>query len=239
MTFDIAQVKTWATNRWVQVGAAFLSGALLCTLLYPTTQTEEQIKQEYQQIMDKKVQEQKDITTQVSKQLAEQITKYRSLDEEYKTKVTQLTSVIREMSLRQVQTTHKIVRADGSSEEWTYLESVSSTTERILSEMKLENERKLSLLENEWQQKMSKEVATTTEKYTLQIKEMQKTIAKLESEKTTTTNVKRFGFELGATTEMRGYAHSTYDIWGPIFFATHLEFDRSYQSSGIGLGVRF
>jgi hypothetical protein len=143
------------------------------------------------------------------------------------------------MSAHQVQTTHKIVRADGSSEEWTYMESASSTTSKILSEMRSESERKLALLDIEWQQKLNKEVATTSEKYTLKINEMQKTIAKLESEKVVTTNQKRFGFELGATTEMRGYVHSSYDIWGPLFVATHLEFDRSYKSSGIGLGVRF
>jgi hypothetical protein len=50
------QVKAWATNRWVQLGTAFLAGALLCTLLYPSTKTETQIKQEYQQIMDQAAQ---------------------------------------------------------------------------------------------------------------------------------------------------------------------------------------
>lgn len=239
MAINIEQVKTWATNRWVQLGTAFLAGALLCTLLYPSTKTEQQIKQEYQQIMDKKVQEQKDITAQVTKQLTEQTSKYASLQEEFKTKVTQLTSTISEMASHQIQTTHKIVRADGSSEEWTYMESTSSTTSKILSEMRSENDRRLVLLETEWQQKLNKEVATTTEKYSLKINEMQKTIAKLESEKVVTTNQKRFGFELGATTEMRGYIHSSYDIWGPLFVATHLEFDHGYKSSGIGLGVRF
>lgn len=238
-TLDKERVKGFFSNRFVQLGVAFLAGMLLCTFVYPTKKIEERVQQEYQQIIDRKVQEQRDITTAVTKQRDELSSKMVQLESQYQSRVSELSSKLKEMSSKRVETTHKITRPDGSSEEWTYLETESKTTETIISQIKFDYEQRIRQTESDITQKKDLEIAKTKEQYESKVTEMTKTIAKLEQEKITTVNEKKFAVEVGATTELRGYVHSTYDLWGPIFVGGHIEGNKTDVSGGLGVGVRF
>jgi hypothetical protein len=245
MAFDYRAILSdqWLTkvlsNRYAQLGVAVLVGALATVFLYPTKTIEQNVADEYQLIIDRKVKEQKDITTQVQKLLDEQTSKNSTLESQYRQLVTEFNSKITEMQSHRVETTHTITRPDGSSETWTSLETQDSMTEKIISELKSDYESKLKQSESDWSKKLETEVTKTSEQYKIQIAELQKELATHNESTVTTINAKKLGVEVGATSEFRGYVHATYDLWGPIFVGAHVEGNRTNTSAGGGLGIRF
>lgn len=225
-------------NKYVQLGAAVLAGALITALLYPSSQTTESIRQEYQTLMDKKVQEQKDITTAVTKNLDEMSQKNKTLSDQYTSKVSELQQTISQMSSHRTEITYKITRPDGTIEERRYFESEDTASTQMITELKSDYERRIQQVESDLQQKHSQELAQTTTRYSLQIAELNKTISKLEKETTVTINPKKWGFELGATSDMTAYLHTSYVFWGPMYIGSHYEVDRNKKTSvGAGLGI--
>jgi len=238
-SLDLVKVKTFFGNRVVQLCSAFLAGMLLCTIVYPTKKIEERVQQEYQQIIDKKVQEQRDITINVARERDEISHKMTAMESSYQSQVSELSSKLKEMSSHKVATTHKVTHPDGSSEEWTTLESEDKTTETIISQIKADYEQQIKNTEIEVAQKKDVEITQTREKYETKITELTKTIAKLEEEKITTVNEKKFGVEVGVNTALRGYVHGSYDLWGPIFVGGQVEANQTSMGAGVGLGLRF
>ena len=240
MSLLIALWDKIRTSKWFLYIVAFVAGLAVCYFIYPTKTITEKVKQEYQSTLEQKVQEQKDITTQITKRLEEQTTKNTQMEAQYTSTVNQLNSKITEMSSSKVVTTHKVTRADGSSETWTYMESESKNTEKMLSEVQSDYEQKLKQSESDWQKKTDSEVAKTKESDSIKITELQKQVETLQSSTVTITNAKKFGLELGAKPSKRFYAHGTYDLFGPIFVGVQAEQAESYMDYvGVGLGVRF
>ena len=228
------------TSKWFLYAVCFCAGMAVCWFVYPTKSITEKTSQEIQVTMDKKVQEQKDLVTQTTKKLEEETTKNTQLETQYTATISQLNSKITEMSSHKVVTTHKVTRADGSSEVWTYLESEDKNTEKMLSEIQSDYDQKLKQSETDNQKKTDAEVTKTKESYASQITELQTQITKLQSETVTTVNAKKFGLELGAKPSKRLYVHGTYDLIGPIFVGVHAEEADSFMDYvGVGAGIRF
>jgi myosin heavy subunit len=225
-------------NRYAQLAAAVLAGALLTALLYPSSQTTESIKQEYQTLMDKKVQEQKDITSSVTKSLDEMSQNFKTLNDQYTSKVSELNQTISQMSSHKTEIHYKITKPDGTIEERSYFESEDTASTQMISEMKSDYERKLQQTESDLQQKHDQELTQIKSTYSLQVAELNQTISKLEKDKTVIVNPKKWGFELGATADMTAYLHTSYVFWGPLFIGSHYEIDRNKKTNvGAGLGI--
>lgn len=234
---SLIDIKSWLGNRYVQLVGALVAGALLSALFYPSSQTEERIKQKYEQITKQKVQEQRDITTSVVKEYNSLSQTYRNLQDEYKSKVSQLTSTIQEMTSSRIEIFYKLTKPDGTIEERRYFEYRNTATAKMLTDLKTDYERKMQETQSETQKKHEAEVAQMKDSYSRQIASLTKKISILEKETTTTINPKKFGLEAGATLERRGYAHATYTFWGPMFLGTHYETDGTKSSFGMGLGI--
>ena len=225
-------------NRYAQLVVVCAAGALIAILVTPSSQTTESIKQEYQQIMDKKVQEQKDITTAVTKNLDEMNQKYKSLNEQYTSKVSELTSTIASMSSHKTEIRYKITKPDGTIEERSFFESEDTASTQMVSELKSDYEHKLEQAESTLNEKHSQEVTQIKNTYSLQIAELKTTISTLEKEKSVTVNPKKWGAELGVTSAMTAYLHTSYVFWGPVYVGSHYEMDRDKKTTvGAGLGI--
>jgi len=227
------------SSQWLRLIVTFVAGAVFTLVLYPSKKIEERVKQEYQAIIEQKVNEQKVITDIVAKERDEIQAQSRYLESKYTAQISQLLTQVNEMSSHKVSTNHKIVHPDGSSEEWSTVESEDKSSQKMLSEIKSQYDNIVKENDDKWSKKLETEKETIISTYQITIDSLKKELMKKDEEKVTTINEKKLGIEVGATTEKRGYVHGSYDIWHSIFIGGNIESDAKTQhSAGIGLGIR-
>jgi len=227
-------------NKYYSYLIAFAAGAALMYFVYPTKRIEETVTSRYEKQLQE-VQEQSSKTvSDVSKAKDQTISDLNQSIAIYKLQVESLDLKVSEMSSHKVQISTKTTKPDGTIEEKTYVESQESSSQKIASELKYSYDQQIQQLRTEWE-KVSEEERTKTEQTNQEkMAKYEKEIQDLKQTKVTETNVKKFGLEVGATTDKAVYVHGTYDVLGPVFIGAETQkmINSDHISAGVGLGIR-
>jgi len=233
----VAQIKNSLNNRIVQLVIAFLCGALVCTVVYPSKQIKQIAEQEYKVKLEEHDKQQVEIVQKITQEKNEIETKVSEERLQYESAMSSYESQIKEMSSKKEATTHKVTHPDGSTEEWTSTQSEDKTSQKIISEMAQQYQVSLQQKEEEMNKKNDSVRQEITSQYLSTIDSLKSEVAKSKQETVTTINPKKLGVEIGATTELRAYVHGTYNILGPFFIGSQLEGNDKNFSAGIGIGI--
>ena len=236
MSIDL--ILSVLSNRYVQLVVSFVAGLLLCSVFLPSKTIEERVKQEYQALLDKETKEKQELKSSLDKTKEDYERKITQNESEYRSEIASLRSQLKEYSSKKKYTTHKIIRSDGSSEEWTTLESEDSLVESIVDSVKKDYENKIKIAENTVSLKKDKEILEHNS-YSLKIDELKKEYAKIDTSRLEVTNPRKFGAGVGVSTDRAMYVHGHYNFLGPIFIEGHVQTDLEASSAGIGLGIMF
>lgn len=233
-------MKKLLKNRVVQLLIALVVGAAIGALFYPTKNVEERVKKEYEQKIEKVSEEKEKIRKTLSEEIDQLEEERTELKIETSRKITKLTYQIRELESSKKETFYKIVRPDGTIEEKRYTESEVSETSQVVTKVREEFDRKVSQIAERWKSVHKRRVEQLKKDFDKKESKYQKTIAKLESEKKVEINPKKYGVEVGYTSENRYYGHVNVDVFGPLFIGLHTESNfLNEHSVGAGVGIRF
>lgn len=227
-------MKKLIKNRYVQLILAVLMGATIGVIFYPSKRIESKYERNIQRLTEenkKKIEKIK----QEKQELQRSLVEYR---ESLTAKIATLKVENRQLKSSMKRRKIKIVKPDGTILEKSYEESKSEEITQIVTQVRSEFERKVASIESKWKKvhlKRIKEVRATYEK---QIKELEKE----KSSRTTLINPKSLRSEIGITTDLYMYAHTTYSLFGPVFIGGGSTFDvldKKFKEARLGLGLEF
>ena len=164
-------------SEWFRYLMAFCAGLAVCYFVYPTKTIEDRVKQEYQLVIDQKVAEQKQVTSEVQKKLDISNEQYSALVSITNQRLDELKSQLKEVTAKATESWHKVTKPDGSTEEWRDTTSESQQTEKIVSELRSEYEQKLTTSTQEIQKKSESEVVSIRTEYEKQISTLKTELA--------------------------------------------------------------
>lgn len=237
----------WLKNRYVQLVLALLAGITIGVVFYPSSKIEEKITKELETKYSSTIQELKDThqkeVSYLQQTLTEQSTEYRSYRETTQGKIDKLVTENSTLKQSIKKKKFKLVKPDGTIIEQEYEESDIDSTTTTVTQIQAEFIKKTEEIENKWktihEERVQKLQKDYDEKVTTLKQEQKVEIEKIKSEKTVETNAKKFGLEVGVTTDKEGYVHPSYDIWGPFFLGGQVNGTKSGVTSGeVGLGLR-
>lgn len=227
-------------NRTVQIILALVVGAAIGALFYPTKNIEERVKKEYEQKIEKISEEKESIRESLSEELRETRQEKTKLQIESSQKITKLTFQVRQLESSKKETVYRLVKPDGTIEEKRYTESEVSETSQVVTQVKEEFNRKVSQIEERWKSAYRDRLIEIKKDFDKKESQYEKTISKLESERKVQVNPKKYGLEIGITSDNEYYGHGNIDVFGPFFLGVHTQTDFFMNHSvGAGIGIRF
>lgn len=227
-------------NKVVQFILTLVAGVAIGALFYPTKNIEERVKKEYQEKIEKVENEKESIRKSLSEEVDSLKEEKTQLRIETSQKITKLTYQVRELEAKKKETFYKIIKPDGTIEEKRYTESEVNETSQVVTQVREEFDRKVTEISERWQRVHKKRVQELKKDFDKQTSEYKSKIAKLESERKIQINPKKYGLEIGYTSNDTYYGHANVDVFGPVFIGVHTETDFLNQNSvGAGVGIRF
>ena len=233
-------MKKLLKKRYVQILLALLVGCAIGAVFYPTKHIEERVKEEYQNKLEieriSKEQLRKELTEKVDELQQEKT----SLTIETTKTIAKLTYEVKELQSKKKETYYKIVKPDGTIEIRKFKESEVNESTQIITSVREEFDRKITEIEERWKSVHTERVEKLKKDYELKEKAYQEQIAKLESEKITDINPKKYGIEVGALSNRNWYTHANIDVFGPVFIGVHSQTNFTNDfAAGAGVGLRF
>lgn len=227
-------------NRTVQFILTLVAGVAIGALFYPTKNIEEKVKKEYEQKIERVSEEKEQLRKNLSEKVDELEKEKTELRIETSQKITKLTYQIRELESSKKETFYKIIKPDGTIEEKRYTESEVSETSQVITKVREEFDQKVSQIAERWKTVHKRRVEQLKKDFESKESEYKSTIAKLESEKRVEINPKKYGVELGITSDNNYYGHVNVDVFGPLFLGLHTQSNfLNDHSVGAGIGIRF
>ena len=227
-------------NRVAQFVLVLIVGIVIGAIFYPTKRIEERVKQEYQEKIDKVVEEKEQIRKELTEDIVKKVEEHSEYKIEMSKEINKLEVQVKELNAKKKETFYKIVKPDGTIEIRQYKESELSETTQIVTKIREEFDTKIKSIAYKWQDIHKKRVEILKKDFDKREQEYKTRIEKLEKEKITIINPKSFGLGIGYLSNKNYYGNVSYDIFGPIFLDLHTEsnFNSSFAVGG-GLGVRF
>lgn len=233
-------MKKLLNNRIIQLLLALVVGTAIGALFYPSKNIEERVKKEYEQKIEKIVEESKTTEEQLEEKIDSLKQEKTQLTIETSQKITKLTYQVRELESKKKETFYKLIKPDGTIEEKRFSESEVSESSQVVTQVREEFDRKVTEISERWQRVHTSRVLKLKEEFDKKEEEYKRTISKMESEKKVQINPKKYGVEVGYTSEDRYYGHVNVDVFGPIFIGVHTNTNLSTEHSvGAGIGIRF
>ena len=233
-------MKDLLKNKSVQLFLALFIGVAIGALFYPTQHIEERVKQEYQQKIDAEKTEKETLRKDLSEKIDVLQQEKTTLTIETNQTIAKLTYEVKELQSKKKETYYKIVKPDGTIEEKSFKESEVNESTQIITSVREEFNQKVSQIEEKWKTIHTQRVEALKKDFDSKEKTYQETIAKLESEKITDINPKKYGVEVGYTSSQEYYFHGNMDVFGPVFIGVHTQTNFGNEHSvGAGIGLRF
>jgi uncharacterized protein YPO0396 len=233
-------MKDLLKNRVVQLGLAVLIGAAIGALFYPTKRIEERVKQEYQERVETERTEKETLRKQLTEEINELREEKTTLTVETTKTIAKLTYEVRELQSKKKETFYKIVRPDGTIEIRKFKESEVNETTQVITSVREEFDQKIVEIEDRWKRVHTKRVEDLKKDFDSKEKTYKEVIAKLESEKITDINPKKYGLEVGYLSSQQYYFHGNVDVFGPVFIGVHTQTNFGNEHAvGAGIGLRF
>lgn len=217
-------------------------GLTVGLLLLPSKKIQEEERYKYEQQVAKLKQSHSEEISSIKSELSEKTKIFQRTEKELSSKLNTLNEQITSLKSKQKTSYYKIVKPDGTIEIKKFSESETDESTKVISRIQDEFMEKVSSIEKKWSEIHDKRVAEVKKQFDTKEQEYQKTISELEKKKTIEINPKKFGVEVGFTSNNRYYSHVSADVWGPFFVGGHVDFDTKFPSIGVGgfgLGIRF
>ena len=227
-------------SRIAQLILTLVAGVAIGAVFYPTKNIEERVKQEYEQKIEKIITEHKSTEQSLEEQIDSLKEEKTTLRIETSTRINKLTFEIRELESKKKETFYKLIKPDGTIEEKRYSESEVSESSQVVTQVREEFDRKVTEISERWQRVHTNRVKKLKEEFDKKESEYKQTIAKFESEKKIQINPKRYGVEVGFTSQDSYYGHVNVDVFGPVFIGLHTQSNfLDDHLVGAGIGIRF
>jgi len=232
-------INAFAKSQEGRYLAILLTGILIGYVCFPEKRVEEKIKQEYEQKITqiKDANEKEVVSLKKERELSEKsLALYRKQTE---AKIEKLSSEIRDLKSKQKTSYYKIVKPDGTIEIKKFTESEIEESTKVISSIKEEYAEKILQLEQKWKQVHERRIVDLQKEFSNKEQLYKDEMSKLEQQKITEIGKKRFGLEVGISTDEQIYVHANYDLIGPIFLGGHIVDPSQISTVGLGLGIRF
>ncbi len=233
-------MKELLKNRSVQLGLALLIGATIGALFYPTSRVEERVRKEYQEKVEIERSEKETLRQKFTEQIDEMKEERTTRIVETTKKVAKLTYQVRELQSKKKETYYKIVRPDGTIEIRKFKESEVNESTKVITSVREEFDQKVTEIESRWKRVHIKRVKDLKKDFDMKENIYKTIISKMESERITETNAKKYGLEAGYLSSKQYYFHGNIDVFGPVFIGIHTQTDFAAEYAlGAGVGLRF
>lgn len=228
-------------KEWVRYTLVLVLGVAIGAIFYPTKNIEEKISKKYQEEIaslkethSKEVSSLKETYDSTTQSLSSKIS-------EKETKISSLSTQIKDLKSKQKTAYYKLIKPDGTIEIKKFSESEVSESTQVVTQIQQEFKEKITQVESKYQKIHAERVAEIKKEFDSKESGYKKKIEELESSKTVTINQKKFGAEVGANTEKQYYIHGTGTLFGPVFVGAHAESNKEFdkKSIGLGLGISF
>ena len=230
-----------SNNRWAQFVLVGVAGIAVGALFYPTKHIEETITQKYEEILAKEKLQHSDEMSKTTEDFLHQLKTSLAQTKELETKISSLTTEVKNLKSKQKTAYYKVVKPDGTIEIKKFTESEVTESTKVITQIQQEFKEKIATIETKWETIHKQRLQEVKSSFDLKEKEYQSKIAEYESKKVVDINPKKAGLELGATTKGAVYIHPSYDIFGPLFLGVHVEGapNGSEFGAGAGVGIKF
>ena len=241
------KILQFLKNKWVQLVLAFVIGAGIGVILYPSKTTEFREKihtlEETVKVKEKYLEENKGLLTKITQQLEEERNSLKDFKEDTSIKIESLRTENSSLKRFAKRKKFRIVKPDGTIIEKEFEETSSEEVTSVVTEVRQEFDRKVRSIESKWK-KIHKarvsEIKATYEKKLLEKDiEIRYVEKKVEREKIVQVNEKKLRTGLGYSTDNKIYTHFSYPFWGPVFVGGGFSADISGKEpeARIGLGI--
>lgn len=231
--------KALLSKEWIRYLGILILGVTVGALFYPTSRIEEKLTKKYEQeILSLKETHAKE-TQELNEKYLTKVEENFNLKIETEKKLSVLALEIRDLKSKQKTAYYKLVKPDGTIEIKKFSETEVTESSKVIVQIQEEFKQKIDQIEIKWSEIHKERVSKIQKDFNNKESEYQKTIAQLQFSKTTTTNEKRFGLEIGLLTDKSYYAHSTMDLWGPLYLGVQGQMNDKQKEIGLGIGLRF
>jgi len=233
-------MKKLLKNDKLVYSLAFVAGLIIGAIFYPTKEVTEEVKKKYEQQIEKILSEKNKLESSYKEKLEKSEQTARSYEQTTQQKINSLKTQITELQSKSKETYFKIVKPDGTIEERVYKESEYSQSTKIIEDIKIEFNTKISEIESRYEKVHKERVSELNTAYEKKIEEKNKVIEELYSKKTTLINPRKFSTAIGYLSNENYYGSVSYNLTGPFILNLHGQSDMgSEYAFGAGLGIGF
>jgi uncharacterized membrane-anchored protein YhcB (DUF1043 family) len=236
-------------NKWAQLVIAFVIGAAIGVIFYPSKSIEQREKiqelEKYSLKLEKDLKERAEKLDKAQEEIISISVSLKEVQEQTTQKIDSLRTENRELRQSAKRQKFKLVKPDGTIVEKEYEESQSEQITSVVTEIRQEFDRKVQSIENRWKsayERRLKSIKTEYEKKLEETKVETKVVEKIvEKEKIIKVNEKKLRTEIGYSSNEKIHVHTSYPIWGPLFFGGGASWNTDLTESEVrvGLGVEW
>lgn len=247
---NMEKFKDLLKRREVQLVLALLLGITVGAIFYPTKRVEERVKIEvserYELNISELKQERERLVSNYEERLDTEEKRYVEYQEEVSERMISLTTENRELKQSMKKKKFKLVKPDGTIIEREYEESQSEEVTSVVTEVRLEFDRKVASIEDKWKKVHQKRVGDLEKEYEAKVEkvrsEQKEKIVYVDKEKIVEVNSKKLRPEIGVNTDKEVYLHTTYSLWGPVFIGAGTSMNietKEFGDARVGVGIEF
>jgi len=241
------QLLQFLKNKWVQCMLAFVIGASIGVIFYPSKTTEFREKihtlEETVKSHERTIDEQQSKTREDKTALQRSEASLKDYKETVNIKIESLRTENSSLKRHAKRKKFRIVKPDGTIIEKEYEESSSEEITSVITEVRQEFDRKVKSIESKWKQIHKTRVLEIKETYEKKLLEKDEEIRyiekEVEKEKIVKINEKKLRTEAGYSTDDKIYTHFSYPLWGPVFVGGGFSADVNMEEpeARIGIGI--
>ena len=239
------KILQFLKNKWVQLVLAFVIGAGIGVIFYPSKTTEFREKihtlEETVKIKETRLEENKDSLTEIAQKLVEERNSFKDFREDTSIKIESLRTENSSLKRSAKRKKFRIVKPDGTIIEKEFEETSSEEVTSIVTEVRQEFDRKVRSIESKWKKLHKTRILKIRETYEKKLLEKDVEIRyvekKVEREKIVKVNEKKLRTDLGYSTDNKIYTHASYPLWGPIYVGGGFSSDVNMKEPEARIGV--
>ena len=236
-------------NKYAHLALVLVIGIFAGLFLKDTKSIEEKSREEVKERYESVLETTKKSHLEIVSKLQEKITTTENSSKEYKEEISKKLTVLKtenhQLKQKVTKRRYKLIKPDGTIIEKEFEESDTDQSSTIVTSIREEFDKKILSIEKRWKKVHIARVKALKKKFDEELKKKETRVIIKEKivtkEKIVKVNEKKFRPEIGVTSDMKVYIHTSYPIWGPIFIGGGGAVDKSFNdaSARIGIGWEF
>ncbi len=231
-------------NAWARYVILFMGGVAVGAIFYPSKTITEEEKSRYEERIVKLTETQEKLTKDFNEKLYKKETENKRTEIELHSKISSLTTKVRDLKSKVKTSYYKLIKPDGTIEERRFTESEVNESTKVVTSIRKEFDLKISKIEKRWLTIHRERVVKLVKEFNEKKKVYEERIAELEKKREVKINERNTGFELGFLSSSNYYLHVSRDLFGPVFIGVHSQSNLGLLAEpefaiGGGVGLRF